>query len=286
MHNQKVKDTIIDKVSSIPTIPHVIRRLIPLLQNENVIIEQLMQVLSYDMAISTRLLKVANSAYYGLMKKISTVRDAITILGLRQVRSLALGISVIETMKDISSKTSLNIKDLWMHSIGSALAAQLLAQTVSDIDSETAFTVALLHDMGKIPLNGLFSSDYTNVMEITTDSSLMFTAEETVFGFDHGEVAGWLCECWKFPKILMIPIQYHHYLNRVDETWKRMTAVVSCSDYLSRRSGIGCRCNSKSDYVPEEAFTILNLTEETINSVLTELSHKGKDATAFFNATQ
>jgi len=101
MNREDAKNIIVDKVKSLPTLPNVIHRLLPLLQNENVNIDDLIDVISYDPAISARLLKVANSAYYGFMQKIATVRHAIIILGLREMKSLALGITVFDTMKGL-----------------------------------------------------------------------------------------------------------------------------------------------------------------------------------------
>jgi HD-like signal output (HDOD) protein len=286
MNKEKVKDTILDKINSIPTIPQVIRRLIPLLQNENVAIDDLLKVISSDVAITSRLLKVANSAYYGLMKNVTTVRHAVAVLGMRQVKSLALGITVFENIKRVSGQTTLDYKDLWLHSIGCGMAAAVIADSCAAADKETVFTAALLHDMGKLPLSGLFAADYGRVVDAGGRGVCLHTAEQEVFGFDHATVGGWLCDYWKFPKALATPIRLHHTVNAVTDEWKNTVALVACADYLSRSAGIGHGGNSAADAFPDAAAAVLALQTDRIDELIKTLALRKEEATSFFDATQ
>ncbi len=241
MENTRKKNAIIDRVKELPSIPHVIRRLLPLMDDERVNIQDLVNTISYDPAISSRLLKVSNSAYYGFMSKIATVRHAITVLGLRQVRSLALGISVIDAIKRLDHDAAFDHQSLWTHSIAAANAAELLSALLQDVDSDTAFTASLLHDIGKIPLATLFPDDYLSVRRhMEENDAAQYQAEEKIFGFEHGLVAGWLCESWKLPKVLTFPIMYHHHIRRSEPRWRTMTALVHCSDCIAWSAGFGC----------------------------------------------
>jgi len=257
-----------------------------LLQDENVSINELLGVISYDMAISTRLLKVSNSAYYGFMKKIATVRHAITVLGLRQVKSLALGITVFEAIKKIGGMPSLDPKDLWLHSIASAMASSLLSSYIPSVDKDIAFTVSLLHDMGKLPLNGLFPADYAKVLDASANESFLFSAEEDVFGFEHGEVGGWLCESWKLPQSLRNAIKYHHYPDRAEPGCEVLSAVITCSDHLAKTCGIGFGGDIKTDVIPSEAMGIIGINELQLTELQEKLSAKKEHAQSFFEATQ
>jgi len=286
MNTKRIKDIILDKINAIPTIPHVLRRLIPLLQNENVPMEDVQKVILSDIAISTRLLKVANSAYYGLMRQVTTVHQAILILGMRQVKSLALGITVLETMKRIGGRQTLDFRDLWLHSIGAGMAATLLCETCGGMDRDVAFTVAMLHDMGKVPLNGLFADDYAAVLKQSAQTGRLADAERAVFGCDHGEAGGWLCDFWKFPRALSLPIRYHHDLDKADDPVQTMTALIAAADYFSRSSGIGHGGNQYDDRVPDQALSMLGIAQPMIAVLRDQIAAKKEQAVSFFEAAQ
>ena len=131
----KAKNIIIDKVRSLPTLPDVINKVLALVGDESTSAKKLGRLISYDQSISSRLLKVANSAYYGFMRQITTAQHAIVILGFKEVKSLILGIAVFDTMKGASGETSLGQKEFWMHSIGCALAGQLICKKRENIDA-------------------------------------------------------------------------------------------------------------------------------------------------------
>lgn len=278
MNRENAKNIIVDKVKSLPTLPDVINRLLPLFQNENVNIDDLIDVISYDPAISARLLKVANSAYYGFMHKVATVRHSIIVLGLREMKSLALGITVFDTMKGLGSQSLISHDDLWLHSIGSAMAAKMLCRSARGVNAEVAFTASLFHDIGKLVLDGFFKSDYMKVIENTSQGVIMFEAEENVFGFEHGEVGGWLCESWKLPSDLIYPVMYHHHLERVDSTWKVMAAVVHCADFLCKRAGIGFGSDAKTEQTPTDASEAQTIDEDDLDNVLKKEHSDIKDS--------
>ena len=161
----KAKSIIIDRVRDLPTLPDVINKVLALVGDENTSAKKLGNLVSHDQSISSRLLKVANSAYYGFMKKVATAQHAIVILGFKEVKSLVLGIAVFDAMKGASSETSLMKEEFWMHSMGSALAGQLICKKVGGADPESTFTASLLHDIGKLVLDVFFAREYAKVLE-------------------------------------------------------------------------------------------------------------------------
>jgi len=281
MDKAKARDTVVDKVKTLPTLPNIIYQLLQLLQYGDVDIEEVVEVITYDLAISTRLLKVANSAYYGFMKKITTVRHAISVLGFRQVKSLALGITVFETMKGIGGKSSIDHKQLWLHSIGCGMAARLICRFAPAIDPETAFTASLLHDIGKLVMDGFYGTHYQKVMEKVSQGVQQFTAEEQIFGFDHGEVGGWLCERWKLPSELTYPIMYHHHIQRAQGDWKTIAAIVHCADYLSKRLS-----DETAPSPSDAALRVLAVRGEELDDVLKELAMEKESISSLINAIE
>jgi HD-like signal output (HDOD) protein len=174
MDRVKAKNIIIDRVKDLPTLPDVMHKVLTLVGDESTSAKKLGSLISYDQSISSRLLKVANSAYYGFMKQIATAQHAIVILGFKEVKSLVLGIAVFDTMKGASGETSLAQKEFWMHSMGSALAGQIICKRVGMADSETTFTASLIHDIGKLVLDIFFTKEYAKVLENVRENGADF----------------------------------------------------------------------------------------------------------------
>ena len=185
MDIKEARNIVIDKVKSLPTLPDVIHKVLSLVQGEDATAKTLGDLISYDQAISTRLLKVANSAYYGFMREIATVQHAIVALGFREVRSLVLGITVFDAMKKSSRETSIIREDFWMHSVGCALAGQIICKKVEGVDTDIAFTSSILHDIGKLVLDGFFTLEYGGVLEKVKKNGIsMVEAESEIMGFN------------------------------------------------------------------------------------------------------
>ena len=283
MDRKKAKNIIVDRVSSLPTLPDVIAKLIPIMQDENAHIQDLIDVVSFDPAIATRLIKVANSAYYGFMKKITTIRNAVVVLGFRQVKSLALGISVLDSMNMVGKDVLIDREGFWIHSAGCAMASDALCEYIKNVDRETAFTASLLHDIGKLVLDAVFNDEYKKVMENIGDDRCLFEVEEEVLGFTHAEVAGWLCELWKFPADLTYPIMFHHHPESAVSIWKVISSVVHCADYLSKKAGIGSSSDNKC-YLSSTAVDVLSLDDEIIERINNKIGQETEKAKAFFSA--
>lgn len=287
MDRVKAKNIIIDKVRDLPTLPDLIQKTLALVRDEATSAKKLGDLISYDQAISSRLLKVANSAYYGFMKKIATVQHAIVILGFKEVKSLVLGIAVFDTMKEASSETSFMREEFWMHSMGCALAGQIIRKKVGGVDPETTFTAALLHDIGKLVLDVFLTQEYLKVLEkVRINGVSMVEAEEEVMGFSHADVGGWLCERWKFPPVLTFPISFHHQVEKVDKNYMRITSIVHLADILCKRAHMGNGGDNKIPvmHLPEQEP--LKLKEDDLEKMVGELRQEEDKAKSFLSAIQ
>ena len=287
MDRIKARNIVIDKVKGLPTLPDVIHKVLTLVEGEDTSAKTLGDLVSYDQAISTRLLKVANSAYYGFMREIATVKHAVVILGFREVKSLALGITVFGAMKKTNGGASIVLEDFWMHSIGCALAGQIICKRVKGVDAGIAFTSSILHDIGKLVLDNFFTAEYENVLKkVCMNGMSMVEAEGEVLGFTHADVGGWLCERWKFPPMLVSPISFHHQLEKVDENSRHMTSVVHLADILCRRAHIGSGGDDKISPVHTLAKEYLKLEEDDLDKMVEELKQEEEKIQAFLGAIQ
>ena len=287
MDIKEARNIVIDKVKSLPTLPDVIHKVLSLVQGEDATAKTLGDLISYDQAISARLLKVANSAYYGFMREIATVQHAIVALGFREVRSLVLGITVFGAMKKSSREASIIREDFWMHSIGCALAGQIICKHVEEVDREIAFTSSILHDIGKLVFDGFFTSEYEGVLEKVKKNGIsMVEAESEVMGFTHADVGGWLCERWKFPLTLVSPVSFHHQLEKADADSIKITSVAHMADVLCKRAHIGSGGDDKIPPAHPLAMEHLELKEDDLDKITEELLEEEEKVKAFLSAIQ
>jgi len=287
MDRIRAKNIIIDKVRSLPTLPDMIHKVLAIVGDEATSAKKLGSLIAYDQAISSRLLKVANSAYYGFMGEIATVQHAIVILGFKEVKSLVLGITVFDTMKESGTKTSLIQEDFWIHSMGSALAGQIICKKVGGGDLETTFTASLLHDIGRLVLDIFFTQEFTKVLEkVRVNGANMVEAEEEVMGFSHADVGGWLCEKWKFPPSLTFPIGFHHQVEKADKRHMRMTSIVHLADILCKRANIGNSGDNKIPAIQLPAQEHLKVREDDLDEIIEQLKQEEDKAKSFLNAIQ
>ena len=287
MDRVKARNIVIDKVRSLPTLPDVINKVLTLLEDKSTSAKKLGSLIAYDQAISSRLIKIANSAYYGFMQEIATVQHAVVILGLKEVKSLVMGITVFDTMKGVGGGTSLAQDEFWMHSMGAALAGQIICKKVGGAPPETVFTASLLHDIGKLILDVFFTHEYVEVLEkVRVNGASMVKAEEEVMGFSHADVGGWLCERWKFPPVLSLPISFHHQVEKVDENYLQITSIVHLADILCKRAQIGSSGDDKIPVIQPPAKERLNLKEDGMEDMIEELKQEEDKAKSFLSAIQ
>lgn len=205
----------------LPALPNVIVQVLQATDKETVTTAEIEQLLSADAAITTKLLKVVNSAYYGLPRQVASVGQAIAILGIQQVRNLVLSVGVLNALSSPSPKVFEIQKAFWEQSFGAATCAQSLAKKkgLSTKDQDAVFIGALLHDIGRLFLFTLFNQPYNQVLKETNENGEPLTVvEERVLGLDHATLGGLLADKWNFPSVLAELIRFHEVPTTGDDT--------------------------------------------------------------------
>lgn len=284
MDQEKAKQLIVDSIDSLPTLPDVVCKLITLVQDENTSASDLCTLISYDQAISLRLLKVANSAYYGFLKEVGTIKHAIVILGFDEVRRLSLGIALFNCMQKTGSETSLVMDDFWRHSVGSSLAAQGIC-TKLDVECDIITTASLLHDIGKLVADNLFSGEYKIILEkAKTENLPTETVEKEILGFSHADVGFWLGSKWQLPSSLLLPIAYHHQVDEAEQGDLLPVSIVHLADIVCKKAGIGSSGDSVIPPFQQAAKESLRLEDEDLESLVEDLQKGEEKVQAFMNA--
>lgn len=283
MDQEQAKQLIINKIKNLPTLPDIVHKIVTLVKDENTSARDLCRLISYDQAISLRLLKVANSAYYGFLRDIATVQHAIIVLGFNEVKRLSLGIAMFNFMKGASNATSLIMEEFWKHSLGCSLAAGIICKKVG-VKSDIASTASLLHDLGKLVLDNLFSREYKIVLEkAKAEEASMVDVEKEILGFGHTDVGLWLSSSWKLPPSLILPIAYHHQVDEVDQENILQVSIVHLADILCKKANIGSSGDNSIPCFQKNAKESLQIEEE-IDSMVKELESEEEKVQALINS--
>lgn len=199
-------------VGNLVTLPDVFIRINQLVEDPNSTMADIAKVASQDPSFTIRLLRVANSSFYGFSSTIDTVQKAVSIIGTSQIRSLALATSVASAFEGLPN-TLVSMENFWRHSLYCALVARTLAKQAGKFDPDALFTAALLHDIGELVIFNRMPQQAKEALLLVLDSAdelPIYQAERQVMGFDHAQVGGELARQWKLPKMLEECIEYHH----------------------------------------------------------------------------
>ena len=254
----------VESINALPTVPATLRRISAMLEKPRIGLDELGRLISNDPALTTKILKMVNSAAYGFPGRISSVSHATMLLGLNVIKGLLLGVSVFELME----KTMIG---LWEHSLGCTMASRLIAQKKGLKEPEEVSVCGLLHDIGKAVLLLQYPEAFGKAMQAAErDGVTIYEAESRYFMATHAEVGYWLIQKWHFPPNLVDAIRYHHQppLSRQSPM---ETAIVHVSDLLAHAKGIGYAGDLVVPAVDPAAWKMVNLSESEVLDVLSHL---------------
>jgi putative nucleotidyltransferase with HDIG domain len=253
----------IESVQTLATIPSVAKRLLELVSDPKVSLTDISRFISSDPVLASKILRMVNSPVYGFPGRISSVNQAVLLLGLNVVKGLLFGVTVFDLMK----RTMIG---LWEHSIGCAIVARLVAKKKGLKDPEESSIHGLLHDIGKVVLVLHFPDEYEKVMnEAREKNSTIYEAESEYFSTSHATVGSWVAKQWSFPAPLIDVIGYHHR-PQLSKVTPQGTAVVHLSNILLRARGFGFAGDYTVPAVHPSAWELINLTEYDIREILKE----------------
>lgn len=252
---------ITESIIGLPTLPTVVTRIISLVDNPQTPLAEIARVVSTDQALTAKILKLANSAFFGFRRRISTVNLAVVVLGFETVKSIGLSMSVLERFSRGIDLVHFDRQQFWEHSIGVAVTAGLLAGKLNyRARKAEAFSAGILHDIGKLVLSQYFHGDFTRTLELAHDNGLQIrVAEERMLGVTHAEVGGWLAEKWNLPQQLVEVIAYHHDPSRASEHGRGLASLVHIANAICRHQRIGTSGDEQGPDLDESALRFLGL---------------------------
>jgi HD-like signal output (HDOD) protein len=204
-------DDLIRKTESLPKLPGTTVRLIRVINDPATTFQQIVDVIRFDQTVTAELLRLCNSAYFGLTRQITSIDDAIRFVGTGKLMQLVMAAHTQALLGPEQTGYGLLPGALWRHSVGVALACQLVAERVGMKEKGLMFTVGLLHDIGKIVLNENVGAEYACIVRTVHEEQIPFQeAEERVLGITHPVVGELVAKRWKLPAPIPCCIRYHH----------------------------------------------------------------------------
>ncbi len=269
------KDEILAKAQAVPAIPTAAIKAIQLLQDIEIDIAELLKTIEYDPGLTSNVLRLANSAYFGGRTTISSLRDAVVRLGMKRILQLVMMSAISPYARRAIKGYDLPPGQLLEHSIATAIAAEQLAKALKVQAPDHTFTGALLHDLGKIVLGTFVEVDATPIRELAFEHQVSFElAEQRILGIDHAEVGAVLLEHWNLPANLVNPVRYHHQPEQAEGD-TLVVDLVHVANMLALESGIGIGVAGLNYCPSEEVVARLGLrvemTEVAVCEMLTAL---------------
>jgi len=254
----------------IPAVPMVAVRVIRLIDDPRTGIEDLQKAIMADQGLATRVLKMANSAFYGVRHNVDTISEAISIMGFNTIRNLTLAVATREVYK----RFGLIEQKLWEHSLGVSIASGIIASVVPSVKNEEAVVAGLLHDIGKVIMNNEEPERFAMLIQKVHEERITFNdIEDEVFGFTHAEAGYILTEKWGFPSILCDVIHNHHDCHKVsvsdDPYVTTLCRTVALADSICVRLGVGYRGPMGDLKLPiNDLSEMLGLDEERLQEII------------------
>lgn len=232
-------DEIIERVGTLPHLPTTLLRLVNVVSDPGSSLNQIVETIRYDQVMTADVLRLCNSAYFGLSRTVESLDDAVRLLGTVKILQLVMAAHSRAILNRPQSGYGLPAGALWSHSVGVAIGAQILARPLRLGQVGLLFTAGLLHDVGKVALNEYVAREYAEIARRVHEEKISFCeAEQAVLGFTHPEVGGRLAESWCLPDNMIRCIRYHHSPDELEEPDPLIDAI-HLSDSVCLAIGVG-----------------------------------------------
>ncbi len=226
--------TLIAQIDSMPTLPTVALRVMEVTSNPESSANDLMEIISPDISLTAKILKIANSPFYGLTREVSSLKHALTILGFKEIRNMVISAVAFESFKNFKQNDKFDINKFWRHSFCCGLAAKIIAVDLKSSSSEL-FVAGLIHDIGKLVMYIAFPVEFLKLVDMMSPLKLKYTAfeaEKNVFEMIHDEVGMKLLKKWMFPESLITAVGFHHHPLEADKK-SLFPIIVHVADILA-----------------------------------------------------
>ncbi|GHT52117.1 histidine kinase [Spirochaetia bacterium] len=279
-----LNERVMEYIQKMPSLPTSVAKVLEVCNNPLLSPADLNHVISLDPVLVGRVLKLINSAYYGLDKRVTSLVRAIIMLGLNTVKNLALSTAIIGQLSSKRDPKGLNLQAFWQHSLSVGVTAKILAQErgINPKLVEEYFTSGLLHDLGKIPLNTILSKEYlTTIKKADELQTSLYKVEENTMKVNHCTVGGLIVKAWKLEGAVGDIIMYHHQYAGYQGTYKDIMYTVAIANWFASSKEIGFAGNRFPENPSYEIWGDLKLNPEMVNGLIARVNNEIEKAKIF-----
>ena len=268
---QPLIDRLFDRISEVSSLPDVALRIIELADDPNSEADDLLRTIRTDPALAMRIMRTVNSSYYALEEKVADLKQAITLLGMNEVRNLALTAYVAPLFRSTGQYRSYSRRGLWNHLVSVGLSARLIAETCGRVLPEEAYLSGLLHDVGLILIDQYMPRPFRRVLDRVSEGIPLCEAELQILGFDHANLGQFVSARWNLPERLSASIGLHHRAEQYAGPHRDMVSIVALANafcHLKDVSSLGVR---HAEMPSVGLFTQLGLRKGEVATILKRL---------------
>ncbi|MCK4628004.1 MAG: HDOD domain-containing protein [Sedimentisphaerales bacterium] len=251
----------------IATLPEVTMRIVEVVQDERSTAHDLHKIVRNDPALSARVLRVVNSAFYGLPGQIGSIDRAIMLLGLNAVKNIAIAASIGKMFKSSVICDDFTGKDLWTHSVAVGATNKLITSAIGMALPDEAFLTGLIHDIGLVAVMQCHSEDIRKIVDLTKSGVPYRKAEEKIIGANHQEIGAALTAKWKFPRSFQFVTGFHHEPTALAPENRMLSVITHISDILCARGEIGMKITAETEEIPQELQDEIGITSEQLDEI-------------------
>ena len=272
---------VLRRIQALPPLPTSAMRVIALTKNPATSAKELENVIAQDPALAAGMLRQANSAYYGYARRISSLQEAIVVLGFQATQGLAMASAVAPILKTQLVGYEIEQDGLWKHSMITAMAARSLCRKLKLPFGDVAFTAGLLHDIGKLVISIYVQEVGAYLIEKVSVAKLSYVElEEKVIGYNHATVGGFLAKGWNLPEDLVESISYHHAPS-LAQNHTELACIIHVANGLASTLGIGGGVDSFLNPIQQDALDRLTVKESDLEQLMADLGDFLLDPTIF-----
>ncbi|MFP4113933.1 MAG: HDOD domain-containing protein [Spirochaetota bacterium] len=271
-------------ITTMPALPVTVTKVVEIANNPSTSPVDLNKVISVDPVLMARVLKLINSAYYGVSTRVNSLVRAVIMLGINTVKNLALSSAVMDTFGKKNQFRALDPQAFWRHSLGVGVTAKLIAKKrkIESSKLEEYFIAGLLHGIGKIPLNNVLSEQYVEAMSLADRNRMpLYRAERKVFGFDHTFVGARIGEAWKLGNAIQDTIKYQISPDEYDGQYTDIVNTTHVAIYLVTVAEIGFSGDRYPEGPSEHALELLEIDESYMDEIEDEVEQEIQKAEVF-----
>ena len=278
-------NVLIKKIDQLPTIPSVIKRLVDLTADPSTDVYKILQLIERDQSLTVGILKLCNSAYYGLSTPVHSIKKAVMMLGFNTISNMCLTIGPSIYLRRRILIYGHDGKYLWRHSIAVASSCEQLAYFIMPELIEVAYTAGLLHDIGKLVIAECNKEIPDSILKLVEKGKTFTDAEKEMLGMDHGQIGSKLVRQWKFPSSLIDVIKYHHKPTKSGKH-RDLSELTYMGNLISKKITNHDSNDSFKDLTGNAIFKNHKINEEQIRAIIRKGEMQLQDTEMLLNEHQ